>query len=279
LIDDDAAPELPEHSITQPGDLWILGHHRLLCADSASLPEVQRLMNGQSVDMVFTDPPYNVAYSGQGQVNQLGTIQNDDMTDEEFDIFIGKVLSCCSAVMKELAPIYICHPDSKSAPKISFETHFARYFHKAATIVWLKQSAGMGWQDYRAQHEPLLYGWKARQGSHYFIEDRSKTTVWEIARDAQVTYAHPTQKPVALSEEAILNSSRPHHVVLDLFGGSGSTLIACEKTERQGRIMELDPKYCDVIIRRWEAYTAKVATLGSDGRSFVEVTSERAGTQ
>jgi len=103
-------------------------------------------------------------------VNQLGTIQNDDMADEEFDCFSEKAFSCCAAVMKGLACIYVCHPDSKSAPKIAFETHFARYFHKAATIIWLKQNAGMGWQDYRSQHEPLLYGWKHGEGSHYFIE-------------------------------------------------------------------------------------------------------------
>src|SRR5262249_37982701 len=139
-----------------------------------------------------------------------------DLNAEEFDAFIGKFLSCCNAVMKELAPIYLCHPDSKSAPKITFETHFAQYFHKAATIVWLKQSAGMGWQDYRAQHEPILYGWKAGAGSHYFVADRSKTTVWEIGRDAQMTYAHPTQKPVALPLEAILNSTRSGEMVLDL---------------------------------------------------------------
>ena len=168
---------------------------------------------------------------------------------------------------------------SKSSPKISFETHFSRYFQKGATVIWLKQSAGMGWQDYRAQHEPILYGWKKGAGAHYFIDDRSKTTVWEIARDAQLTYTHPTQKPVALSTEAVLNSSRVAATVLDLFGGSGSTLIACEKTGRQARIMEVDRKYCDVIIRRWEAFTADVATLESNGRSFVDVASERGGTQ
>src|SRR5262245_61049833 len=180
LTDDDAAPELQERSVTQPGDLWVLGNHRLLCSDSTSLTDVQRLMDGGLADLVFTDPPYNVAYSGRGEINQLGTIQNDDMSDAEFDTFISKALSCCSAVMKELACVYVCHPDSKSAPKISFEVQFAKYFHKAATIIWLKQNAGMGWQDYRAQHEPMLYGWKRGQGSHYFVDDRSKTTVWEI---------------------------------------------------------------------------------------------------
>src|SRR5262249_30913768 len=160
-----------------------------------------------------------------------------------------------------LGTIYICHPDSKSASKITFETQFAKYFHKAATIIWLKQNAGMGWQDYRAQHEPILYGWKQGRGSHYFIDDRSKTTVWEIARDAQMSYTHPTQKPVALATEAILNSSKPGEVVLDPFGGSGSTLIAAEKASRVSHIMELDGKYCDVIVRRWQSFTGKSAKL------------------
>jgi len=279
LTDDDAAPELEERSVTQPGDLWLLGNHRLLCGDSTSLPEVQRLMNGGLSDMVFTDPPYNVDYSGRGEVNQLGGIQNDDMSDIEFDLFISKSLSCCAAVMKGLAPIYLCHPDSKTAPKITFKTQFARYFHKAATIIWLKQSAGMGWQDYRAQHEPILYGWKAGAGSHYFVEDRSKTTVWEIGRDAQITYAHPTQKPVALPVEAILNSTRSGEVVLDLFGGSGSTLIACEKTGRLARVMELDPKYCDVIIRRWESFAGQPVKLEHDGSAFVEIAQRRQSTR
>jgi DNA modification methylase len=276
LEDEDAAPALPENPVTQPGDLWLLGPHRLLCGDSIVPTDVQRLTDGKLVDLVFTDPPYNVAYSGRGEINQLGTIQNDDMADQDFDLFIGRIFACCSTVMKNLASIYVCHPDSRSAPKISFETQFAKYFHKAATIIWVKPSAGMGWQDYRAQHEPILYGWKEGRGSHYFVAARSKTTVWEIATDAQVSYAHPTQKPVALATEAILNSSKPGAAVLDLFGGSGSTLVACEKTSRVSQIIELDPKYCDVIIRRWQSFTGQFGKLLSDGSTFEETTQRRA---
>jgi len=171
--------------------------------------------------------------------------------------------------MKPLACIYVCHPDSQTAPKLAFEKTFGEQFKKSSTIIWLKQSAGMGWQDYRAQHEPILYGWKhGGKGSHFFCGDRSKTTVWKIGRDAQATYKHPTQKPVALPEEAINNSSKGQDVVLDLFGGSGSTLIACEKTGRINRSMELDPKYCDVIIKRWQDFTGKQATHAETGAAF-----------
>lgn len=133
----------------------------------------------------------------------------------------------------------------------------------------------MGWQDYRTQHEPILYGWKTGEGSHYFVEDRSKTTVWEIGRDAPIKYVHPTQKPVALPEEAIRNSSKPGHMVLDLFGGSGSTLIACEKSGRIARLMELDPAYTDCIVQRWEGFTGKTARLESDVSTFEESTQRR----
>jgi DNA modification methylase len=232
-------------------------------------------MSGQLVDLVFTDPPYNVAYSGRGEVNSLGPIQNDDMSDADFDEFISRAFSSCCFAMKELACVYVAHPDSKSTPKITFETHFARYFHKAATIIWLKQSAGMGWQDYRAQHEPLLYGWKPGQRSHYFSDDRSKTTVWDIARDAQLTYTHPTQKPVALSQKAIQNSTKAGALVLDPFAGSGSTLIACEKTGRVACVMELDPKYCDVIVRRWQSFTGGAAKSEASGMTFEEIAKAR----
>lgn len=218
-------------------------------------------------DMVFTDPPYNVAYSGRGE-NNLGTIKNDDMSDVEFVQFCRDVFSTYDAFMRPLAVIYVCHPDSQSGPKLAFEQTFAERFRKSSTIIWCKQSAGMGWQDYRAQHEPILYGWKDGKGSHYYCGDRSKTTVWTIGRDAQASYVHPTQKPVALPEEAIENSSKAGDTVLDLFGGSGSTLIACEKTGRINRSMELDQKYVDVIVRRWQQYTGQQATHAETGRPF-----------
>jgi len=260
LTDEDSVPDTPIEPKTKQGDIYILGNHRLMCGDSISIDAVGSLMQEDLADLVFTDPPYNVAYSGRGE-NNLGTIKNDDMSDSQFEDFCRGFFGCYFAYMKALACIYVCHPDSQSAPKLAFEKTFAEQFKKSSTIIWMKQSAGMGWQDYRAQHEPILYGWKEGKGKHFFCGDRTKTTVWKIGRDAQTSYVHPTQKPVALPEEAIINSSKGSDIVLDLFGGSGSTLIAAEKTGRKARLMELDPKYCDVIVKRWEDFTGKKAIL------------------
>lgn len=260
LTDEDAVPDVPEDPKTKLGDIYQLGNHRLMCGDSTSIDAVDKLMPNELADLVFTDPPYNVAYSGRGD-NNLGTIKNDDMTDNQFEDFCRGFFGCYFAKMKSLACIYVCHPDSQSAPKLAFEKTFAEQFKKSSTLIWMKQSAGMGWQDYRAQHEPILYGWKPGTGKHFYCGDRAKTTIWKIGRDAQSKYVHPTQKPVALPEEAINNSSKGQDIVLDLFGGSGSTLIACEKTGRHARLMELDPKYCDVIVKRWEDFTGKKAVL------------------
>ena len=276
LTDEDAVPEVPAVPVTVLGDVWLLGKHRLMCGDSTSIEQAETLMAGANADMVFTDPPYNVAYEGRGEKNKLGTIKNDDMSNESFEQFCRDLFATYHAVMKPLACIYVCHPDSQTAPKLAFEKTFGELFKKSSTLIWVKQSAGMGWQDYRAQHEPILYGWKeGGSGKHFYCGDRAKTTVWQIGRDAQASYVHPTQKPVALPEEAIKNSSKGEDVVLDLFGGSGSTLVACEKTGRINRSMELDPKYCDVIVKRWQDFTGKQATLESDGRTFADVAGER----
>jgi DNA modification methylase len=260
LTDEDAVPETPLEPKTKLGNIYILGNHRLMCGDSTSINDAEKLMDGLLADLVFTDPPYNVDYSGRG-ANNLGTIKNDNMSADDFEQFCRDIFTTYSAIMKPLACIYVCHPDSASAPKIAFEKTFAEQFKKSSTIIWMKQSAGMGWQDYRAQHEPILYGWKEGKGSHFNAGDRTKTTIWKIGRDAQSSYVHPTQKPVCLPEEAIMNSSKGSDCVVDLFGGSGSTLIACEKTGRVNRSMELDPKYCDVIVKRWEDFTGKQAVL------------------
>ena len=263
LTDEDATPPIPDEPKTKLGDVYILGNHKLMCGDSASLDDAEKLMDGDLADLVFTDPPYNVAYSGRG-ANNLGTIKNDDMSNDDFEQFCRDIFTTYHTYMKPLACIYVCHPDSQSAPKLAFEKTFAEQFKKSSTLIWMKQSAGMGWQDYRAQHEPILYGWKEGSGKHFYSGDRTKTTIWKIGRDAQASYVHPTQKPVALPEEAINNSSKGMDIVLDLFGGSGSTLIACEKVGRKARLMEHDPKYCDVIVKRWEDFTGKKAELLSD---------------
>jgi DNA modification methylase len=269
LTDPDDTPEPPVEPVTRLGDVWVCGQHRVMCGDSTSIEQAEKLMNGGKADMVFTDPPYNVAYEGRGEKNKLGPIKNDDMSDESFEQFCQDVFATYHAVMKPLACIYVCHPDSQTGPKLAFEKTFGKLFKKSSTLIWVKQSAGMGWQDYRAQHEPILYGWKeSGSGKHFFCGDRSKTTVWKIGRDAQATYVHPTQKPVALPEEAIKNSSKGEDIVLDLFGGSGSTLIAAEKNGRIARIMELDPKYVDVIVKRWEDFTGQKAVLEATGEPF-----------
>ena len=263
VVVEDEVPEVNDNfpPTTQLGDIWKLGEHRLMCGDSTDKETVEKLMDGAKADMVFTDPPYNVDYSGRGEVNKLGNIKNDSMTDEEFNEFCDKFFACYDMALKEGGVIYVCHPDSQSAPKIAFEVNFANYFRKSSTLIWVKQSAGMGWQDYRAQHEPILYGWKEGKEGHYNAGDRTETTVWEISRDSVSKYVHPTQKPVELPARAIRNSSKQSDVVMDLFGGSGSTLIACEQLNRRCRTMELDPKYCDVIIKRWETLTGKKAEL------------------
>lgn len=273
LTDEDAVPDVPDDPVTQLGDVWVMGKHRLMCGDSTSIEQAEQLMGGVNADMAFTDPPYNVAYSGLGQ-NNLGTIKNDDMSDDDFEQFCRDVFATYHAVMKPLACIYVCHPDSQTGPKMAFEKTFGEQFKKSSTIIWVKQSAGMGWQDYRAQHEPILYGWKEGTGAHFFCGDRTKTTIWKIGRDAQASYVHPTQKPVALPEEAINNSSKGEDVVLDLFGGSGSTLIACEKTGRINRSMELDPKYCDVIVKRWQEFTGRTAINEATGENFPTINKE-----
>lgn len=265
--DPDATPPVQPEAVTRPGDVWVMGRHRIMCGDSTMIDQAQTLLGGGVADMVFTDPPYNVAYEGRGD-NDLGPIKNDNMTAAQFEQFLRDVFSTYWACMKELAPIYVCHPDSATAPKLAFETTFAERFKRSSTIIWAKQSAGMGWRDYRAQHEPILYGWKDGSGKHYYCGDRAKTTLWQIGRDAQASYVHPTQKPVDLPAEAIKNSSKAGEVVLDLFGGSGSTLMACEQTGRINRSMELDAKYCDVIVRRWQQFTGKRATLEATGAEF-----------
>lgn len=250
------------------------GGHRLYCGDCTSQADVAALLGDAKIDLVFTDPPYNVAYSGLGQ-NRLGTIENDDQTTEAFSEWLGAVFKSMAGSMRDQACIYICHPDSASAPKLAFETAFAASFKKSSTIIWIKQSAGMGWQDYRAQHEPVLYGWKeSKKGRHYYSGDRAKTTVWQLNRDSQIAYVHPTQKPIELAEEAIYNSSKVGWNVADFFAGSGSTLIGCQRSGRKCFSLEIDPRFCDVIIERWQTFSGEVATL--DGIPFNEIAAMRA---
>lgn len=272
LTDDDDAPEVAAVTVSCPGDLWVLGSHRVMCGDSTSMADVERLMDGYKADLIVTDPPYNVAYEG-GTADKL-TIQNDSMGDEAFYQFLLAAYGAMFAVAKDGAGLYVFHADSEGVNFRKAMTDAG--FKLAQCCVWVKQSLVLGRQDYHWQHEPVLYGWKAT-GAHRWYSDRKQSTVWNFDRPAR-NDVHPTMKPVALIEYPLCNSSRGGDVVLDLFGGSGTTLIACEKHSRSARLMELDPKYCDVIIRRWQEFTGQQATLAGDGRAFAQVVKERMET-
>lgn len=273
LTDDDAAPELQETPVSQSGDVWRLGPHRVMCGDSLSLDHVARLMDGHKADLIVTDPPYNVAYEG-GTADKL-TIQNDSMSGEAFYRFLLDAYTAMFAAAKDGAGIYVFHADSEGVNFRKAMTDAG--FKLAQCCVWVKQSLVLGRQDYHWQHEPVLYGWKPT-GAHRWYSDRKQSTVWSFDRPSR-NDMHPTMKPVALIEYPVRNSSRGGDLVLDLFGGSGSTLIACEKTGRHARLMELDPRYCDVIVRRWQDFAGQPAKLGESDMTFAEIESARQGSE
>lgn len=236
-----------------------------MCGDSTSIDDVEKLCEGQLVDMWLTDPPYNVAYEG-GTKDKL-TIKNDEMSDDSFRQFLRDAYTAADASMKGGAVFYIWHAD--------LEGYNFRGAAKDAgwtvrqCLIWKKSSLVMGSQDYHWKHEPCLYGWKDGAG-HLWASDRKQTTVLEFDKP-QRNGEHPTMKPVALFEYQLLNNTKADDVVLDSFGGSGTTMIAAEKNNRRSRLMELDPKYCDVIIRRWQEFTGQEAVLESSGQKFNEL--------
>ncbi len=253
FTDPDEIPEAPEEPITQRGDLWLLGEHRLLCGDSTSADDVAVLMEGELADLLLTDPPYNVAY--EGKTAEALTIENDSMDDNAFREFLKQAFVNAQTVLKEGAGFYIWHADSEG-----FNFRWAcneAGWKVRQCLQWVKNSMVLGRQDYQWKHEPCLYGWKEGAG-HTWLSDRSQTTVLEFDRPSR-SEEHPTMKPVPLFRYLIQNSCRVGGLVLDLFGGSGSTLIAAEQLERRAYLMELDPRYCDVIVKRWEAFTGKSA--------------------
>ena len=251
VLEDEFEEELPEVAYSKKGDVFVFGKHRLMCGDSTKSEDVEKLRDGVLMDMVFTDPPYNVDYEGQDGMK----IQNDKQSDEDFYNFLLSAFKNMYDSLKPGGPIYVCHADSEG---VNFRNAFKNAgFKLAECLIWVKNSLVLGRQDYHWRHEPILYGWK-EGSSHYFINDRSQDTVWEYNKP-KINDLHPTMKPLELVGRAVKNSSKPGEKVLDLFGGSGSTLIACEQLNRKCFMMELDPHYCDVIIARWEKLTGKKA--------------------
>lgn len=255
LTDPDDVPETPEEAITKPGDIWVLGKHRLMCGDSTNPIDMDKLMVGQLADMWLTDPPYNVAY--EGKTKDALTIQNDSMSNDDFRQFLRDCYVVADNVLKPGAVFYIWHADSEGY-------NFRGAAHDAGwkvrqCLIWKKSVLVMGRQDYHWKHEPCLYGWK-EGASHLWASDRKQTTILEFDKPARSS-EHPTMKPVELFEYQMLNNTKGSDIVLDSFGGSGTTLIAAEKNGRHARIMELDPRYCDVIVKRWENFTGNKATL------------------
>jgi len=261
LIDDDEVPEVTE-TRCKVGDLWQLGDHRLLCGDSTNVQHVERLMDGEKADMVFTDPPYGVSYeqgkfTGNVPDKKFKPIANDELRGDSLKDFI------CSAIgpipTAEGCAIYCWSPPLLEGAAILSAIVDCEW-HIQSQIVWDKKRLVLGRADYQWRHEICWYGYKGK--NHYWCGDRNQTSIWEQKRDSN--YDHPTQKPVELSERAVINSSAKDAAVYDCFLGSGSTLIACEKTNRRCFGMEIDPHYCDVIIARWEKFTGKTATLATE---------------
>jgi DNA modification methylase len=269
LTDEDAAPEPPETPVSRLGDLWVLGRHRLLCGDATKPADIERLMIDDKADLVFTDPPYNVDYSGYTK-DKL-KIQGDRMSDAEFRQFLGSIFSNYRTAIKPGASLYVCHASSVQR---DFQNAIEEAgFEVRCQIIWAKNTFAWGFGRYKFQHEPLFYCHVGGEKDAWY-GDRSQSTLWQEKKPA-ANRQHPTMKPVELIERALRNSSKAGDIVADFFGGSGSTLIACDRRERSARLMELDPRYVDVIVRRWQYYTGKLAHLSGDDRSFEEIAKER----
>ena len=269
LTDEDSVPERKENPKSKLGDIFILGSHRLICGDATSETDMEKLLNHQKADMIFTDPPYGMSYGGgraEGStpkgalVKAHGMIKNDDLRNQDLIDLIQKSLDLALSVSKKGCSAYIC-----------FTWRTYNEFYKAITnsgfsikncIVWDKKSIGLGNSNYRPQHEFIFYCGEQWYGN------KSQSDVWYMSRGATSQYVHPTQKPVELICKALENSSKKEDIIIDCFAGSGSTLIACEKSNRKANLMELDPKYCDVIIQRWQQFTGKEAIHEQSGKTY-----------
>jgi site-specific DNA-methyltransferase (adenine-specific) len=262
LTDADDVPETPEEPVTKLGDLWVLGDHRLLCGDSTDTIALERLMQNKPADLWLTDPPYNIAYEGGSKKRKA--IENDKMTSNEFKCFLIEVYKSANCFLRPGAAFYIWHADSEglnfrlAADEIGWRVR--------QTLIWNKNNSAFGRSDFHWKHEPCLYGWM-EGGAHSWYNDRKQTTVLDFDRPSR-SEQHPTMKPIALFEYCLGNNTKNGDVVLDSFGGSGTTIIAAERLGRKARLMELDPAYCDVIVKRWEDFTGKKAILEEAPEAF-----------
>ena len=269
LVDEDQVPELVDDPVTVLGDVWQLGNHRLMCGDSTSIDAVEKLMDGQKADLLFTDPPYGVSYEGgHNKKKRKGIIADTLEGDNLTGLFYG-ALSVAIPNTKDGAAFYVWYSSNKSVETYASLSKLPLALR--AVIQWYKVKSGLGafMSQYIPNCEPCMYLHKSGCSPHWYGPTNEKV-VWEQKKESRNDF-HPTQKPVELPERAIGNSSKAGDIVLDLFGGSGSTLIACEKTGRSAYLMELDPKYCDVIINRWQDFTGKQATLESNGKTYNEL--------
>ena len=286
LDDDEAAaldeniPEVQENPVSRTGDVWIMGEHRLLCGDSTSEADMKKLMDGELADMVFTDPPYNVNYGdtakdklrSKGGAKAGRKIMNDNLGDD-FEAFL--TAACKNMLAHTKGALYICMSSSELD---TLQSAFRNAGGKWSTfIIWAKNTFTLGRSDYQRQYEPILYGWKDGN-DRYWCGARDQGDVW-FYNKPQKNDLHPTMKPVDLVVRGIKNSSKTLDIVLDPFGGSGSTLIAAEHTGRQARLIELDPKYVDVIVRRWQEMTGLQATLSGTDQEFKAVEKDRLGSK
>lgn len=296
-VEDDDAPEVKAETVSRKGDIWLLGDHRVMCGDSTKIDDMTALCDGELVDMVWTDPPYNVDYEGSNGLK----IQNDHMSDDKVYQFLYDLFTNAAMNTKPGGAIYIAHADSEG---VNFRTAMtAAGFELKQCLIWVKNSLVLGRQDYQWQHEPILYGWKSGAAHKWYgefnkvtvlddeypnLKDMDKSELIRLVRDLatgrnstvirhdkpQKNGEHPTMKPVGLIVHMIKNSSARGNTVLDICGGSGSTLIACQKTARKARIMEFDEKYCDVIVRRYQDFTGDEAIHEQSGLTFEQMEAE-----
>ena len=265
--DDSPAPVIDQPAISQAGDLWQLGGHRLLCGDATDRQAIDQLMAGDKAQMVFTDPPYNVNYRGSLQQQREQSIRplcNDNLQNDYAE-FIQQAITNLLAVTDGACYIALATSEIDTV-KRAFESAGG---HWSTFIIWAKNHFTLGKSHYQRQYEPILYGWPKGSKSHW-CGDRNQSDVWAINKPAR-NDLHPTMKPIELVERAIRNSSQASDIVLDAFAGSGTTLIACEQTNRQARLMEIDPHYVDVIIRRWQHHTGQQAVRINDGQCFDDI--------